>query len=150
MTTTSALFVGFFMLAFAPGDPSKPSSESPGGKQVSTRLTAQTDRAQIQAGTASLVLESKTQGVVATQSTPTGFWPFQVGDVVRRIDGRVISRPSDALFVWRESAGSVFNFEVLRNGQVVTFRAGPSDFPGLNLPPTPEPPAPPPPPGTMR
>jgi hypothetical protein len=148
--TTSALFVGFLMFAVSPDGPSRPAGESRGDKQVSTRMTTLTDRAQIQAGTASLVLESRTQGVVATESTPAGFWPFLVGDVVRKINGRVVSRPSDALFVWRESAGAVFTFEVLRNNQVVTFRAGPTDFPGLNLPPTPEPPAPPPPPGTMR
>lgn len=141
--------VGFLVFACTSTSPSLGLDSPHGGHQMQPTVTVQTNRADIRSGNASLSLELKTQqtgasAVIVSDSSPAGFWPFMRGDVVRRIDDRPVVRPDDILFVFRESAGAEFKFEVSRNNQVTMFRAGPKDFAGLALPPSPEPPTPPP------
>jgi S1-C subfamily serine protease len=91
---------------------------------------------------AALRIELKEQKVVVSEAAPEGYWPVSRGDVVVRINGRSVARPEELLVVWREEAGSEFEFELIRHGKLMKFKAGAVDFPGLGLPRTPEPPAP--------
>lgn len=158
----AAVSIGFFGTGYAATDSANPAKKEVSSPPTVTSYPSQTEQVDIGAGKAILTIELKfrnvetsvkgvpmvryTTEVIVTRSTPEGFWPFLLGDKINQIDNKYISHPKDLLFIFRDSAGATFNFEVVRKGKVIQFKAGPKEFPGLALPPTPEPPVPPTPP----
>ncbi|MCP3101276.1 hypothetical protein LZ198_20590 [Myxococcus sp. K15C18031901] len=148
--TSPILILGLLVAAGAPSHAARSNPANERASRVSTvdiSASANTDRVVIQANGANLTVELKTVSGASvtsvTEASPSGYWPFQKGDLILRINTRQIATPSDILFVWRVGAPSVFEFEVVRNGARIVYPGTAADFPALGLPPTPEPPTPP-------